>query len=224
MRRRQSVSNGPWLWRRRWPRPTTILAGSARNRGRLDEAIAAFRRALALQPDHAGIHCNLGAALLARGDYAEGWREHEWRLHPDVARTPAPPQPLWNGEDPAGRTILLRSEQGLGDVLQFIRYAAPLAQMGAKIVAEVPAPLARLLKTVPGVAQVVAVGRSLAALRLPSVDDERALPAGNDVSDNSGDHPLSDPGPGSDRALGRTPGRIVRPKNWPGLGRSRPPR
>jgi tetratricopeptide (TPR) repeat protein len=131
--------------------------------GRLDDAIAAFRTALTLQPDNPEIHCNLAAALLQRGDYAEGWREHEWRLHANVPwAKPAPlPQPLWTGEPLRGRTILLRNEQGLGDDIQFARFATPISALGAKVILEVHAPLARLLASVPGVDRVVTRGESL---------------------------------------------------------------
>ncbi|PKU26002.1 tetratricopeptide repeat protein [Telmatospirillum siberiense] len=128
--------------------------------GRLDDAVAAFRKALSLQPDHPEIHCNLAAALLKTGRYEEGWREHEWRLHPGVhwAEPVQLPQPVWTGEDLSGRTILLRSEQGLGDDLQFSRFAAPIAALGAKVILEVPESLTRLLSTVPGVSRVVTKG------------------------------------------------------------------
>jgi Flp pilus assembly protein TadD len=140
------------------------LGGVYKELGRYDEAIAAFRAALALRPGHPEIHCNLAAALLQQGHYDEGWREHEWRLHEDVVSWDRPrsfAQPLWNGEDLAGKTLLLHSEQALGDDLQFSRYATPLAARGARVILEVAPSLTTLLRTVPGVADVVAKGETL---------------------------------------------------------------
>lgn len=147
--------------------PQNNLAGVCKERGYYDRAITFFRRAVTLQPNNPEIHCNLAAALLQRGDFAEGWREHEWRLHPQAgwANQRDLPQTLWTGQDLAGKRLLLHSEQGLGDDLQFARYAAPLAAMGAEIILEVAAPLTRLLASVPGVTAVVTRDAPL-----PSVD------------------------------------------------------
>ncbi len=135
--------------------PYNNLGALERDAGRIGAAAVQFRRASALSPDHPDIHCNLGAALLQLGDYEEGWREHEWRLHPG-ASTGQPrrsfDRPLWRGEDLAGKTLLLHAEQGLGDTLQFIRFAAPLAALGARVAVEAPPSLTRLLASAPGVA------------------------------------------------------------------------
>jgi tetratricopeptide (TPR) repeat protein len=130
------------------------LARTARNE--LVEAIADLRRAIALAPDLPAAHWNLALALLARGDYAAAWPEYEWRLRirefrPDHAPSPAP---RWNGEPIAGKRLLVVAEQGLGDTLHFIRYAIELARRGAFVIARVPSKLARLMATVPGVAEV----------------------------------------------------------------------
>ena len=148
--------------------PLNNLGALERERGRIGPAAELFGRAAILSPGNPDIQCNLGAALLQRGDYAEGWRRHEWRLHPQAQNAPAPrsfPQPCWQGEDLAGRTILLHAEQGLGDTLQFIRFAAPIAALGARVVVEAPASLTRLLETAPGVTGVHPAGE-----RLPAFD------------------------------------------------------
>ena len=130
------------------------LARTARNE--LAAAAAALRRAIALQPDLAAAHWNLALALLGQRDFAGGWPEYEWRLRiaefrADHAPSPAP---RWNGEPLAGQRLLVVAEQGLGDALHFIRYATDLARRGAIVVARVPGKLARLVATVPGVAEV----------------------------------------------------------------------
>src|SRR6185437_8582347 len=91
------------------------LACQAMNR--LPEAIAAFRRAVALSPAFAHAHWNLSLALLASGDYAEGFREYEWRLRlPELGGRAAPPGiARWTGDDPRGKRLLVTTEQGIGD-------------------------------------------------------------------------------------------------------------
>ncbi len=125
---------------------------------RLDEAIAGFDEALRVRRDFADAHFNKALALLLRGDYADGFAEYEWRWR----RTGMPPQqsrrkPLWLGEYPlAHKTVLLHAEQGLGDTIQFARYAPLLAHNGAAVVLEVQAELKELMRRLDGVAAVIA--------------------------------------------------------------------
>lgn len=131
--------------------------------GRFDDAIAAGHQAVAVAPGHAVSRLNLAVTLLSLGRLtAEAWDLYEWRLL--LHGTPAWLSVVtrWEGEDLAGRTILLHAEQGLGDTLQFVRYA-PLvaARCGGRVILAVQPSLVRLLRTVPGVDQVVAVGATL---------------------------------------------------------------
>jgi tetratricopeptide (TPR) repeat protein len=134
---------------------------------RLDEALADFDRAIAIRPDYADAYYSKAFALLLRGDYENGWINHEWRwrAQPNALRTQRTfSQPLWLGDTPiAGRTILLHSEQGFGDTIQFCRYAKLVAALGATVILEVEKPLKNLLASVDGVAQVVAKGELLPA-------------------------------------------------------------
>ncbi len=132
------------------------------------EAVQSFARAIALRPDYADAHFNMSLALLALGDYGRGFAEYEWRWK----RTGMPPprdfgRPFWLGDVPlAGKTILVHSEQGLGDTVQFARYVPMLAQAGAKVVLEVHAELKSLLARLEGAVQVVARGEVLPAFDL----------------------------------------------------------
>lgn len=120
----------------------------------LDAAMAMNRRALALQPDNSGAHLNLAICHLLRGEFNEGFAHYEWRWKTEQLQASVRPfvQPLWTGEQSlSGKTILLHAEQGLGDTVQFCRYAKLLKHMGAKVVMEVQAPLLPLLNSLDGV-------------------------------------------------------------------------
>lgn len=104
--------------------------------GGMAPSIACFRRALALAPDNALLHWNYALALLAAGRWSEGWEEWEWRFRAGVARPLPPGPPEWLGGDPAGKTILVHGEQGLGDTLMFFRYAQELARRGATVLVD----------------------------------------------------------------------------------------
>jgi tetratricopeptide (TPR) repeat protein len=116
-------------------------------------AIDAFRRALALEPEFIRARWNLALALLLDRQFAEGWREYEVRLElPELGgESHRFPGPLWDGHAPSGKTLLISIEQGLGDTVQFARYAALLAAGGARCVVRCPEALAPLLSAVPGV-------------------------------------------------------------------------
>ena len=129
-----------------------------------DAALADFALVTARQPDHADANFNEALVRLCLGDFARGWRKYEYRwqcsqfaaLRPNLAR------PMWHGDsDPRGKTILLYAEQGMGDVIQFVRYAPLLAARGAKVIVGVHRPLAAILTGVPGVAGVIAEGEAL---------------------------------------------------------------
>lgn len=139
------------------------LGNVLREMKRLDEAVVTFRRALAQEPGDADTHYNFAMALLARGDLADGWREHEWRWRsPQLAQGGHSfKQRQWRGEQGEGRTLMIHAEQGLGDTLQFCRYAPLAAARGLRVVLQVPQQLVRLLGSLRGVAQIVATGATL---------------------------------------------------------------
>jgi tetratricopeptide (TPR) repeat protein len=124
--------------------------------GRLPEATAACDSAIARQPDCAQAHWNLAIAALLAGDFARGFAEYEWRKRHDQFRRDFIdlPGPVWEGGDPSGRRILLHAEQGLGDTIQFARYAVLIAAQGGCPVLACERSLLPLLGTIPGVAAV----------------------------------------------------------------------
>ena len=127
------------------------------------EALDSYRRALQSDPRHAEAHWNEGLCRLLVGDFALGWEKYEWRWKTEQAGTERNfVQPLWLGKEClAGKTILLHAEQGLGDTIQFCRYAKKVAALGAKVVLEVPKTLKALLSRLDGVSKLLARGESL---------------------------------------------------------------
>ncbi len=135
------------------------LGNALKNQGQLDEAAACCRRALELQPDLAGAHFNYSSLLLLAGDFRRGWDEFEWRWTNDPRRRRGFLQPLWDGRPLEGKTILLHAEQGLGDTIQFIRYARLVQRAGGRVLVECQRSLLPLLKGCRGVDGLVAQGK-----------------------------------------------------------------
>ncbi len=134
------------------------LGAAHQARGRLDLALQCCEEALAIDADHADAHWNRGIARLLDGDLAGGLADYEWRWRlPEFTRRAAP-SPLWEGQDVDGKTILLQSEQGFGDTIQFVRLAEPLARLGARVVIETHQPLLSLIASAAGVERVVQRG------------------------------------------------------------------
>ena len=127
--------------------------------GKLEQAIAYLERALTLQPGHANMQLTLSLAHLAKGDLRAGWPLHEarWRTHHFDAGRRDFDVPRWDGSIGSGGTILVWAEQGLGDTLQFCRYAPLVARRGWRVVVEVSPVLVRLMQSLEGVT-VVPIG------------------------------------------------------------------
>ena len=139
------------------------------NRGcalqQLDEAVTSYDQAIALKPDYADAYFNKALALLLGGQFRQGWELYEWRMQCEKLHAKRSfPQARWTGaENLDGKTILLHGEQGLGDSIQFCRYANLVKQTGARVLLEVPRPLTALLKTLDGVDVVIEQGQPLPA-------------------------------------------------------------
>ncbi len=123
------------------------------------EAKRWHERAIALEPDAASAHANLAMILLMEGDFRRGWEEYEWRFKiSDPAQSVDNRtfhKPLWDGSPFPGRTLLIQSEQGAGDMIQFCRYMPMVKALGGSVVLECAPRLTRLLQDLPGVDQLV---------------------------------------------------------------------
>jgi len=137
--------------------------------GRDNEAADSFRRVLELDPEHVAGHLNLAYALLALGEYPEGWRHLEWRLQ-RIPPGQLPPWPMLQpnnfGTHPAGSTLLVHCEQGYGDTIQFVRFLPLLVDAGYRVVVSCQPPIVSLVASINGVSQVVRHGEPLPACDL----------------------------------------------------------
>jgi tetratricopeptide (TPR) repeat protein len=128
------------------------LAILCHKQGKHDEALAIFRKARALAPDNTEILFHESLVLLLQGNFECGWTQYEERWNVDKLMPPhGIPQPLWDGSTLHGKTILLHCEQGLGDSIQFIRYASLVKAKGGSVRLLCPPSLKRLFSNVAGV-------------------------------------------------------------------------
>ena len=131
---------------------------------RFDEALDNYDRTIALKPDMADGYWDKALTLLLIEQFSRGWELYEWRwqLEGFLPFRKNFSQPLWRGEVPlAGKTILLHSEQGLGDTIQFCRYIPMVARLGARVILEVEEVLLPLLKDLEGIEEITAKGKTL---------------------------------------------------------------
>jgi tetratricopeptide (TPR) repeat protein len=127
--------------------------------GNLAESVTWCERTLALKPDFGDALMNQCLLQLLLGDYANGWRNYEirWKVYTPRLFN----EPLWLGAPLNGASIVLYAEQGLGDALQFVRYAPMVAAAGGRVILDLPINLRRLAASVPGISALVATGEPL---------------------------------------------------------------
>ena len=140
--------------------------GSLLNRGNAKRelrdyagALTDFEKAIEIDPEFGSAHFNRAVILLKTGRWSEAWPEYEWRWKYSQAPDPrTQPQglPRWDGSTSlVGKKILLTHEQGLGDTLQFVRYATEIASRGAEVWLWLPKPLTRVMQSVASVAGIL---------------------------------------------------------------------
>ena len=126
-----------------------------RDVGRFEDALAALDAAISLRAGYADYRWDRALTLLQMGDLKRGFSEYEWRWKLKASPPRRFDSPAWDGSDLEGRTILLFQEQGLGDMIQFCRYAALVKDRGGTVILETKPELVRLMSTVAGVDKVV---------------------------------------------------------------------
>lgn len=117
--------------------------------GSLDQGLAYYEQALRINPNEAELHRNLGVIYLLQGRYQEGWNEYRWRWRVGDLHRADTTIPVWDGSNLNGRKILLSAEQGLGDTLNFVRFAQVLRNSGAQTLVHCQPQLLALLQNAP---------------------------------------------------------------------------
>jgi hypothetical protein len=128
-----------------------------RELGQPRRAIPFLQHAMAIDPANTTAPFNLAVAYLLAGDLARGWPAYEarWNFEHLADTLPKFAQPRWRGEDIKGKTLLLIGEQGLGDTIQFARYALAISNMDIRVIFVVPDGLVRLLHNPQAIGQVL---------------------------------------------------------------------
>ena len=139
-------------------RPFVNLGMIYRTWGYIPQAIACLEHAVTLAPESVDVHWNLAHALLVSGELTRGFAEYEWRFKREGQNKRQINLPRWTGESLNGKTILLTLEQGMGDAIQFVRFAEEVAARGGRVIVECHPGLENLLATAPGVSETVKVG------------------------------------------------------------------
>ncbi len=143
------------------------LSAALVRQGKFEEAEVNSQQALRLNPGYAEAHKNQGIVWLLLGNFERGWPEYEWRWRCPGSPLPRLTQPLWDGGPLDGQTILLHHEQGLGDTIQFVRYAEILKQRGARrVVVKTQPALRKLLEGCAGIDALVSTEAELPAFDL----------------------------------------------------------
>ena len=131
---------------------------------RYDEALVCYDAAIQFKPGEATGFWNKSLLKLIIGHYEEGWKLYEWRRQMEKNKNNYKlyDQPLWLGKESLhNKTLLVESEQGFGDVIQFVRYIPMLENIGAKVILEVPKVMTSIIKSLHGNFLVIEKGKLL---------------------------------------------------------------
>ena len=114
------------------------LGNALREQGKLEESIRIFQKAIYIQPNYAEAHNNLAMMLLLKGNFENGWKQYEWRRQCDNFPFEKRdfPQPFWEGTDPKDKSILVWTEQGIGDEIMFSSILPDLLNRNANVIVE----------------------------------------------------------------------------------------
>lgn len=146
---------------------------------RWEEAKRQYLMVLDKDPENPPAHYNLSNIYFFQNNWEEGWKHYEyrWQTYPMFKKISARftdgenPIPIWKGEDLNGKRILLYTEQGMGDSLQFLRFCTALQSMGAYVIVEEHSDLIDLIEQTPGIDQIVRLGKD----ELPAFDYHQSV-------------------------------------------------
>ena len=141
----------------------------------IDDSLKFYNKSVKSEPNYAEAHFNRAVALLAKGDYVQGWPAYEWRFKRAGAHEVYPHRhstPRWDGSSYWGERLLVHCEQGLGDVIQFCRYLPMVKALGGTLIFEVHAPLIPLLQDWIAIDELVPFD----AAKAPAVDFDQHMP------------------------------------------------
>ena len=131
----------------------------------LDDALLSYEKAIDIEPNNAIAHWGYATTLLQSGEYKKGFSEFEWRIkNPRLSSlfTEKFNSPAWDGKESIeNKTILIHSEQGFGDTIQFCRYIKKVIELGAKVLLTVEEPLMELLSSIEGIERIYVKGSEL---------------------------------------------------------------
>jgi tetratricopeptide (TPR) repeat protein len=161
-----------------WAEAYSAKAKILNKLNRLDEAIQNYNQAIEVDSNYVGAYINKAILLLLLGDFQKGFELYEWRFKDtDSEITKCEfSQPLWLGnESLQDKTILLHSEQGISDAIQFCRYAKEVSNLGAKVILQVHKSLIKLLHNLDGVDKVISEGNVEFDYRCPMLSLPHAM-------------------------------------------------
>jgi tetratricopeptide (TPR) repeat protein len=146
-----------------WTTTWSCLGVVRMHQGRIEEAIELFSEAGKREPENADFHLNRALCWLLLGRFDLGWPEYEWRFKAKKGGGIPYAQPMWDGSPLPGGSILLWAEQGLGDTIQFIRYAPLVKERVSKVVFVCPVALRGLFGSVRGIDELIVAGQPVPA-------------------------------------------------------------
>ena len=124
-----------------------------------DEAIECYNKTIELAPDYAQAYYSRGMSYLRYGRFAKGWEDYQWRLKTDGTKILLRcDKPWWRGENFQGKTLLVQSEQGFGDSIQFVRYLPMVKDRGTKVILAEKPELIDLFRDLEGIDDLVSAG------------------------------------------------------------------
>ncbi len=136
------------------------LAGLYKEQGHCQQAIDHYKQAIRIDPSYAQAHWNLSLTYLLQGEFEKGWQRYQWR-HQALDRGSLYPytydRPRWDGSDFTGKRLLIYTEQGLGDAIQFVRYLPLVKALGGTVLLETWQPLIRLFQSARGIDELIQV-------------------------------------------------------------------